>query len=559
LRYKLLNEYTNFDCIEGFNPKTYFINRFHHEILIIDNFIIDYHIDYHNPFTIEIKLNDNDNNCIISKILVIDSLNSYFLDKKCVTTIFNIEYNLIPPWVEYHKKIGFEKFIIYNNDQNDDNYFNITRLYTLIREYINDVFIIKANWNYWVNSYGNNPVGQCIQQNHCIWKYSPQFLLLTDLDEYVNTQNNYNLFDKNKSIISIPNWYFGCNNKVKFNNFNLIEKLTKKMKNPNKTANRKCIIQSQYVDLFCVHCPVFFNNNIIYLDYNECYLNHYLTISYKKRSCDCTNYCQLEDKSINKNIDICVILNGGLGNQLFQIASIYSLARIQGANFYTTSMNNNNVHSNNDYSKSIFRKIKCKEKQYITFEEPRQLSAWKMTFPTFYHNIRMVGYFQNEKYFSNYRDEILTMFEIESYRYSYLSNKYKNLNNGFFIHFRRGDYVNNSYYEVLDNYYEKAFEIIQDKKNFYYILSDDIEYCKQLTSLNNFLCNKEYNYIVDEDEINSLYIMSLCVNGGIAANSTFSWWGGYLNQNPDKIVIYPRKWYHNNDYIDIWWKGSTIL
>ena len=301
LRYKLLNEYNDYDLIELFNPKTYFTNRFHHEILIIDNFIIDYGIDYNNRFTIEIKLNDNDNNCIISKNLVIDSLNSYFLDKKCVTTIFNIEYELIPLWVEYHKKIGFEKFIIYHND---DNYFNINKLYALIPQHKNDVFIIKANWNYWLNSYnGYNSVGQCIQQNHCIWKYCPKFLLLTDLDEYVNIQNNYNLFDKNKHIVSIPNWYFGCNYKVEFTNDNFIQKLTKKMKNPSKTACRKCIIQSQYVDIFCVHCPVFFNKNIIYLDYNECYLNHYLILSYKKRSCVCKEYCQLEDQSINQSIN----------------------------------------------------------------------------------------------------------------------------------------------------------------------------------------------------------------------------------------------------------------
>ena len=265
----------------------------------------------------------------------------------------------------------------------------------------------------------------------------------------------------------------------------------------------------------------------------------------------------------HKNIDIGVILNGGLGNQLFQIASIYSLARTQSANFYATYMNNKNPHSNNDYSKSIFRKIKYYdkyyEKQYIIIQEPSQLFTCKITFPIFYQNILMSGHFQNEKYFSNYRDEIITMFAIEPDRYLYLSNKYKYLNNGFFIHFRRGDYVNNPHYDILDNYYEKAFEKMKDKKCFYYILSDDIEYCKQLTSLNNFLCNKEYNYIEDENEINSLYIMSLCVNGGIAANSTFSWWGGYLNQNPKKIVMYPKKWYHNNDNIDIWWEGSIIL
>lgn len=295
LRYKLLNEYNDYDCIELFNPKKQFINRFHHEILIIDNFIIDYEVDEKNPFTIEIKLIDNDNNCIISKSLTIHSLNSYFLDKKCVTTIFNSETELLPVWIEYHKKIGFEKFIIYHNDSSD---FNTNKLYDLFPQHTNDVFIIKANWNYWLDSYGHNSVGQCIQQNHCIWKYCPKFLLLTDLDEYVNIQNNYNFFDENKFIVSIPNWFFGCNQSAKFNNVNFIQKLTKKMANPCKTEQRKCLIQTEFVDIFCVHCPVIFNKNIIYLDYNECYLNHYWILSYKKRNCHCETYCQLDDYSI---------------------------------------------------------------------------------------------------------------------------------------------------------------------------------------------------------------------------------------------------------------------
>lgn len=296
LKYKVLNEYTNYNAIEEFNPVNYFTNRFHHEIFIVENFTTDYYINHNNPFTVEIELNDNNNNCIVGKSLTIDSQNNYFLDKKCVTTIYNNEFEIIPLWIEYHKKIGFEKFIIYDNDFNENK---INKLSVLIESYINDVFIVDANWNYFLKSYGYNTVGQCIQQNHCIWKYCPKFLLLTDLDEYVNVKNNYNLFDENKFIVSIPNWFFGCNHNVEYNHNNFIKMLTKKKSNPNHKKQRKCLIQSKFVDIFCVHCPVLFNKNIIYLDYNECYLNHYFIISYKKRNCDCQQFCQIEDNSIN--------------------------------------------------------------------------------------------------------------------------------------------------------------------------------------------------------------------------------------------------------------------
>ena len=77
LKYKILNDFTNFDIIEGINPKTYFNNRFHHEIFVIENFTTEYIIDEY-PFIIDIKLNDINNKCIITKNLEIDKLNNFF-------------------------------------------------------------------------------------------------------------------------------------------------------------------------------------------------------------------------------------------------------------------------------------------------------------------------------------------------------------------------------------------------------------------------------------------------------------------------------------------------
>jgi hypothetical protein len=59
--------------------------------------------------------------------------------------------------------------------------------------------------------------------------------------------------------------------------------------------------------------------------------------------------------------------------------------------------------------------------------------------------------------------------------------------------------------------------------------------------------------------LNTLYLMSLCKKGGICSNSSFSWWGGYLNTNPNKIVVFPNKWINTNYIVDIQYDGSTII
>ena len=272
-------EPTDFYHIEQVNCKTMFeITGFHMEVGIIKNINPS-----SEPTKVKVQLND--------EIFLFDIYqpDTTFISQKCLTTIHKSQHHLIPQWIDYHKKIGFDKFIIYDNDWNE--YENMI----LKTKYNHDILIIDANWPYWLY---NESMGQVIQQNHAIWKYSPKFLGLTDLDEYINIDHQF-LFDPTYSVVSIPNTFFGCGRNVKYAPSNFIEKLLYREHQTNNTSRRKCIIQSDKVDLFCVHIPVTFDKNIYYLNFSEGYLNHYRQLSCNKDiGCNCNDRCSVYDSSI---------------------------------------------------------------------------------------------------------------------------------------------------------------------------------------------------------------------------------------------------------------------
>lgn len=256
---------------------------------------------------------------------------------------------------------------------------------------------------------------------------------------------------------------------------------------------------------------------------------------------------------------IIVRLYGGLGNNLFQIASGHIIAKKQGKELYILYDKSKNIHSRNDYTKTVFRKCKsidCIDKELIyIIIEPRSYHNY-FEFPNIDISIFIDSYLQSEKYFEDYKNDIYELFEPEKNRSELLHNKYPNISSSYFIHIRRGDYLTHNYFN-LDNYYIKAINYILEKNRdtHFYIFSDDIEYCKNYSIFTDI--NK--TFIENEDEINSLYLMSMCKQGGICSNSTYSWWGSYLNDNPNKLVINPDKWLANNLDVNLCQGGAVIL
>lgn len=257
---------------------------------------------------------------------------------------------------------------------------------------------------------------------------------------------------------------------------------------------------------------------------------------------------------------------GGLGNQMFQycllkryekaynvLADISEYSKYKMHNGFELEQifdiqvkkcskkeKNKLSNSGNSLSKKIKRKIFGRKKNEICEIEGEFCNEIFNLNPD--KNYYIDGYWQDLRYFMEEEAKVRDYFNFKKIDEKNI-NIIKKLkeHNSISIHIRRGDYINNSVYEDICTlaYYKKAVEYIYkevDKPKFY-IFSNDIPWVKE-----NF--NNEFIYIDWNEKENSykdLFLMSNCKHN-IIANSSFSWWGAFLNQNKDKIVITPSKW-----------------
>ena len=209
---------------------------------------------------------------------------------------------------------------------------------------------------------------------------------------------------------------------------------------------------------------------------------------------------------------------GRLGNSLFEIAATISLA-LKNNDSYGFPNWEYKDHFNLNYC--YFNSIKVEK----IYKEP----CFQYKEIPYSKNLDLRGYFQSEKYFIEYKDLILDL----------LSPKYevKPESGSCGIHVRRGDYLSlkDCYHQLDMLYYSKAIDRIKAKK--YIIFSDDINWCK-----NNFK-GSMFEFSESKTPYEDLAIMSKRCENLIIANSSFSWWGAYLNNNPNKIIIAPQKWF----------------
>ena len=173
-------------------------------------------------------------------------------------------------------------------------------------------------------------------------------------------------------------------------------------------------------------------------------------------------------------------------------------------------------------------------------------------------NIYFNGYWQRVEYVNAVKDDVLSVFkfkELDKKNSDFIEDLKQNYKNLVSVHVRRGDYLNLSSFNICDlNYYQEAILYVKEKVEapIFVFFSDDITWCRKAFCD----CNAVYvDWNNGSEAFKDMQLMSMC-NHNIIPNSTFSWWGAYLNQTPNKIVISPKKWNqnaNNNFYADKDW------
>lgn len=263
----------------------------------------------------------------------------------------------------------------------------------------------------------------------------------------------------------------------------------------------------------------------------------------------------------------------GLGNKLFELAFAYSCSQRLNRKLWILDQNLKDPHNNNEindwltniFDKMLLKNVKLSEYKVAIEHESLCCSIDCNLLKNISENQNIIvnGYFQTHHYFQKYRNDLLRLFKCPD-------NVQQKINmmdfdtNSFFLHVRLGDYLKCRHHLVdLTNYYEtcltKVFE--QDKFAKVYMFSDDVENIyKMYPNLKKF----NFQIISEKDHVVSLFMMANCSRGGICANSTFSWWGSYLNPNPNKRVFMPGTWFNPNDKlgnhkIDLYYDGVEVV
>ena len=237
--------------------------------------------------------------------------------------------------------------------------------------------------------------------------------------------------------------------------------------------------------------------------------------------------------------------NSGLGNQIFCVAATLSLAKNNKDRAVFPELN---YRPFKFYGETIFHKLDkyVFDKSFVKahYKEPSYSSTIHNPI-NYCENLCINGYFQSHKYFKGNEDYIRDMIQLPSPMRKKIDEEYDFISKDktVSIHFRRGDYLQlkHHYHQLDENYYMEALKTVGEYDSVV-VFSDDISWARD----NCGFIKKQTHFIDSGCDVTDLYLMSKTKHN-IIANSTFSWWGAFLNDNPNKIVVAPKGWFKDKN------------
>ncbi|MBW4890082.1 alpha-1,2-fucosyltransferase [Mucilaginibacter sp. HMF5004] len=272
-------------------------------------------------------------------------------------------------------------------------------------------------------------------------------------------------------------------------------------------------------------------------------------------------------------------LMGGLGNQMFQYAAAKALSLKRNIPF-ATDFDDPYIYAKRSFGLDVFNlEYQTATTKQLSKSKPktkvmRRLYKWTGNNPDKYlyrekkdfhyqpeffdcnDGSYISGFWQSEKYFLDIADTIRRDFSFKNRPSAANSAWLEKIKacNAVSIHIRRGDYVSVAHTNQLHgtcnlDYYQQAINAISGKVEnpVFFCFSDDIEWTKA-----NLKTGAETHYVdcntTPDSGYQDMRLMSNCKHH-IIANSSFSWWGAWLNPDADKVVIAPKKWLNSSDII----------
>ena len=245
------------------------------------------------------------------------------------------------------------------------------------------------------------------------------------------------------------------------------------------------------------------------------------------------------------------LVEDGLGNQMFRIATTIGVAKKYGADYFFPRWPYNKY-----FETPVPTNLFIKFRRWIKYKEP---NFHYDEIPLISGALSLEGYFQSDKYFKYCENEVREHFTLKNNWVEYIRKKYPQLNGDTCsIHVRRGDFIKypNKHPTQPVSYYKMAVKKLYgsdiDKINFM-ICSDDIEWCKVNFNFPSM------TFVEGEENVVDMFIMSM-YRDNIIANSSFSWWSAWLNKNKNRVVA-PKMWFGPKEllntkdlYINSWIK-----